>query len=181
MSKDIITTIISFLLGYIKYFFLTGSVIFSLGVLLFVLINLMPDFSFEFLQYFSFLNFDYRTDTFSMGISEIMEIFTLVSFIIMFVSSVFNLMLKKIFNITHKFSLKLKIILLTSMITLVYVIAIMLITLSNTLDNLFYYIFAIFYVVNLTSLMLYFLVDTLLKKIINFIEIQNNVPKNYIA
>ena len=181
MSKNIITTIISFLLNYIKYFFLTGSVIFSLAVLLFVLLNLVPDFSFGFLQYFSFLNPDYGTGTFSMDISEVMEIFSLVSLIIMFTSYVFSFTLKKIFNSYIKFSLKLKILFLVVLITLAYLIAMILVTLYNALDNLFYYIFVVFYVANLISLVLYFLVDALLKKVTNFIKIQKNVPENYIS
>ena len=148
---------------------------------MFVLLNLVPDFSFGFLQYFSFLNPDYGTGTFSMDISEVMEIFSLVSLIIMFTSYVFSFTLKKIFNSYIKFSLKLKILFLVVLITLAYLIAMILVTLYNALDNLFYYIFVVFYVANLISLVLYFLVDALLKKVTNFIKIQKNVPENYIS
>ena len=159
MSKNIITTIIPFLLGYIKYFFLTGSVIFSLAVLLFILLNLIPNFSFGFLSYFSFLNPTYKTGAFSLGIPEVMKIFSLVSLVITFASYILRFALKKIFNITFELSFKVKIFSFVAIITSAYAIAAILVTLDNALDSLFYYIFAVFYVFNLLSLMFYFCIS----------------------
>ena len=170
-----------FLLGYIKYFFLTGSVIFSLSVLLFVVLNLAPNISFGFLSHLSFIDAAYSTGTFSIGIPEVMKIFSLVSLIIMFASNVSKIALKKIFNINFRLSFKLKIIVFVTIITLAYIIAITLVTLNETLDNLFYYIITIFYPGNLISLVFYFLVDALLKKVADFNKTQEAASENYIA
>ena len=166
MNKNII--IISFFLSYIKYYFLTGSVICSLAVLLFVLLNLEPYFSFDFFSYFSLLDPAYSTGTFSMGIPEVMKIFSLMSLVIMLVSYVLRFASKKIFNITFEFSLRVKLLFFVTMITLTYIISFILIKLDNALDNSFYYVFVVFYVFNLVSLILYFLIDALMRRVNNF-------------
>ena len=181
MSKKIIITILSFSLDYIKYFFLTGSVIPSLTILLFVLSSLRPAFSFGFLSYFSFLDPAYGTGTFSMSIPEVMKIFSLVSLVIMFASYILSFSLKKIFNTTFEFSLKLKTLSLVTIVSLIYVIATILVTLDNGLDTSFYYIFAVFYIVNLIALVFYFLVDAHLKTMTNFDQPQAVAPENYIS
>lgn len=182
MSKNIITTtIIPFLLNYLKYNFLTGSVVFSLAVLLFTLLNLMPNFSFGFLTYFSFLDPAYKTGTFSMRIPEVMKIFSLVSLVIMFASYILRFTLEKIFNRTFEFFLKLKIFFFVAIITLAYVISAILITLNNALDSSFYFIFAVFYVFNIISLVLYFLIGAFIEKVNNLLETHKDVPENYVT
>ena len=96
ITKIILTTTRLFI-NYIKYFFLTSSVIFSLFVLLFIILNINPNFSFGFIQYFSFINPTYETGTFNLNIKEIMEIFLVVSFVLMIIANLIKLALKKIF------------------------------------------------------------------------------------
>lgn len=167
MRRNIITTIVSFLLSYLKYFFLTGPVIFSLSAMVFIVLNLKPNFSFGFL---SFLSSDYQTGNFNISLSEVMDMFFLLSFVVMFISYLSNFILKKIFNLTIKLSLKFKIFFIVSVITIIYGGVFSLIALRSELDGSFYYIFSIFYLLSLISLLGYFLVDVFSKKMIKIIE-----------
>lgn len=164
-GQEISLVFIRFFINYIKYFFLTGSVIFSIVILLFIILNLNPNFSFNFIQYFSFINPVYATGNFSMGITEIMQIFSIVSLILMILSGLIKLILKKAFNFEILISLKSKIIIFFSIITLAYFFASLIVAFSENLDKMFYFVFAFFYCINLVSAIGYFLIDALLKRI----------------
>src|SRR3989344_685642 len=123
IKERIILMIIKFPIDYIKNIFLTGSVIFSVFVLISMLISVKPDFSFGFLSYFSFINPEYGTGTFSLEIKEIMQIFLIASFVITIFWDVILIILKKLFNLETKLTLGKKIIIFLSIITLSYVFA----------------------------------------------------------
>lgn len=181
MIRNIQLILPSLLLRYIKYFFLTGSVIFSLVVFLFILLNIQPGFSFEFLSIFLFLNESYGTDSFAMGGADVMKIFSVVSFVVMLISSVVQMGVKKVFNISIELSLKSKLVIFGTIISAAYVCTMLLVTFNDTLDNLFYVVFGVFYVINLISLLLYFVTDTILKKVTAFTKTTKVAPKNYIT
>ncbi len=174
IELNFISLLIQFLISYIKYLFLTGSVIFSIVVLLFIILNINPRFSFGFLQYFSFINPVYKTGTFSMGIKETMQIFSVVSLVFMIIVSLVKTALKKIFKLDILITFKSKIIIVFVPITLTYIIASVIVAFSDNLDKGFYFIFAIFYIINLVSVVFYFLFDGLLKWIVQLFEKREN-------
>jgi len=88
-----------YLLDYIKYYFLTGLIFFTLGVLLFIIINLKPDFSFNFLSIFSFIDPVYKTGTFELDLKKIMQIFTTVSLFLFIIGDLIKIIFKNLFNI----------------------------------------------------------------------------------
>ena len=170
IGKKMILIIIQFLINYIKYFFLTGSVIFSITILLFIILNIDPNFSFGFFQYFQFINPIYATGTFNMGIKEIMEIFSVVSLVLMIVASLIKMTLKKIFDLRVLIPFRLKIIIFFIAITFAYILASIIVAYSDKLDTGFYFVFIIFYILNLISATFYFLFDMLSKKIAQIFE-----------
>jgi len=153
VGKKIIFLSLRFLINYIKYPYLAGAVIFPLATVLFTVLNLNPDFSFGFLRYFSFVDPRYATDTFSMGITKIMEIFLVVSLVLMAAVSLMKILT----------SSKSKIIISLTAITLLYLCAMMIVAFSDTLDKSFYVVFFIFYILNVVSTLLYFVFDALSK------------------
>ncbi|MBS3076378.1 hypothetical protein J4481_01395 [Candidatus Pacearchaeota archaeon] len=169
ITKIILTTTRLFI-NYIKYFFLTSSVIFSLFVLLFIILNINPNFSFGFIQYFSFINPTYETGTFNLNIKEIMEIFLVVSFVLMIIANLIKLALKKIFNLENIFTSKLKITIFFSIITLAYITASLIVAFSPTLEKGFYFVFIIFYIINIFSAICYFALDFISKKFFKLIN-----------
>ncbi len=152
-------------INYIKYQFLIGSVIFSLFVLLFITLSINPTYSFSFLQHFSFINPMFNAESFSMGIKEVMQIFLVASFFLMIFIALIKIALKKIFGYAPRLTLKLKVISFFVIITLAYAIASLIVAFSDSLDNGFYLIFIIFYIISLISSVGYFLLDALLDKI----------------
>jgi len=163
--KNLVLIIIRFVINYIEYFFLTGSVIFSLVVLLFVILNINPNFSFDFIQYFSFLNPTYKTGAFSMGIKETMEIFSVLAFIFMIILASIKILLKKVSGIDIYFTLKSRALFFFAIITLVYISAFFIIAFSDKLDKGFYFVFTVFYISNLICIMLHLLFAALSEKI----------------
>jgi hypothetical protein len=172
--------LVQFLINYIKYFFLTGSVVFSTFVLLVVIVSINPDFSFGFLQLFSFLNPAYKTGTFRMGIKEIMEIFAVVSLALLVIVWLAKAALKKFFNFSLKLRLKHKIIIFFALITSAYILAALIAKFAFPKDLGYYLVFAVFYVFNLVSAVFYFLLDTLQETIARALEKKatygNNTP-----
>ena len=156
--------------SYVKYFFLTGSVIFSLVVLLFIILNINPNLSFNFLQYFSVINPIYKTGYFHMGIKETMQIFSVVSLILLIIVSPIKFIFKKVFGFNSSLTIKLKIVLFVVAITLAYVFASAIVAFSNNLDKRFYFLFIVFYFINLASAIGYFLSGALLNKISKIYE-----------
>ncbi len=162
---NFILLILQLIINYIIYFFLTGSVIFSLVILLFIILSINPNFSFGFFQYFSFIDPVYKTGTFSMGVKETMQIFSVVSLVFMIIISSVKIALIKIFKLNILITLKTKINVFFVVITLAYIFASAVVAFSDNLDNGFYFVFAIFYILNLVSAAFYFLFDDLLKRI----------------
>ena len=167
--KNLVLIIIRFVISYIEYFFLTGSVIFSLVVLIFIVLNINPNFSFGFIQYFSFLNPAYKTGTFSMGIKETMEIFSVLAFIFMIISASIKIVVKKVSGINIYFTLKSRALFLFAVITFLYIFAFFIIAFSDKLDKGFYFVFTVFYISNLICTTFYLLFAALSEKIIKFI------------
>jgi len=163
LKSKILLTIVRFIVNYIKFLFLTGSVIFSLVVLLAIILTINPQFSFGFLKYFSFLNPQYQTDSFHMGIKEIMEIISAVSLALLIVLTPVKFALKRFFNYTP-LGLGKKILLAFLTITGAYLVSLVLVAVYN-MNKLFYVFFIIFYFVNIGAAVGYFLIDWLVQKI----------------
>lgn len=163
IGHNILLSMIRFLINYIKYFFLTCSVIFSLTILLFIMLNINPNSSLDFLKYFSFINPILKTGNFSLGIKEIMQIFSIVSFVLMVIIGLIRTVLKKMFHLDISLKLKSKKLLFFVIITFSYLFASVIIAFSNTLDTGLYGVFGIYYIFNLVSLVFYFMFDALLR------------------
>ena len=72
-------------LQYFSYCLLTGLVFFVSAALFVIIIKINPHFSFSFMKYFSFLNPAYSTGTFSGDLGDVMQIYLLISFIVMII------------------------------------------------------------------------------------------------
>ncbi|KKT18865.1 MAG: hypothetical protein UW02_C0020G0016 [Candidatus Nomurabacteria bacterium GW2011_GWB1_43_7] len=164
ISKNIMVSLVRIVINYVKYFFLTGSVFFSLAVLMFVVLNKNPDFSFEFMKYFSFIDPAYKTGNFVINLGDVMNIFLILSLVMMLVINFLKMLMKKIFSFSLYFSTRTKFTVLFTIITLAYVIAVIFITQNDSLDKGLYFIFAIFYVLNLIFMVLYLLME----KVMNY-------------
>ena len=163
LGKKIILLSIRFLISYIKYPFLIGAVIFPLGVILFIALNVNPNLSFGFLRYLSFIDPKYARDTMILGTTEIMALFGVMSLFLMMIAGLLKTALRKVFNREISVSFKSKIIISLTAITLLYLGAMMIVAFSDTLDNEFYAVFFIFYILNVMSTVFYFAFGALSK------------------
>ncbi len=164
----LVVVAIRLFLSYIKYLFLTGTILFSLTAILLIVATINPHFSFEFLQYFSFLNPSYKTESFSMGKKEIMEIFSITALFLWIVLAPIKFFLKKKFGFNTTLSLKSKIILSFVIISLLYFFTLLSAKLDDHSNNNSYFVFIVFYIFNLISMLGYFLLNALLNKISNY-------------
>lgn len=146
----------NFLLNYIRYCFLTGSVFFTLAALLFIILNLNLNFSFGFLKLFSFIDLVFGTDTFDLDLRKIMQIFSAASLILLIIVDSTKIVLRTLFNLNVGIKPKSKKIVIFSTATLVYFLAILIVSFDQTLDKNLILIFSIFYFGNLLSLAGYF-------------------------
>lgn len=151
----IVKIVSKYLLDYIKYCFLTGFIFFTLGVLLFIIINLKPDISFNFLSVFSFIDPAYKTGTFELDLKKTMQIFSIVAFILLLIGDLTKIVFKKLFNINIEFKLKTKKLVLFSGITALYFLAVLLIVIDQTLEIKLLFILAFFYFSNIVTLVGY--------------------------
>lgn len=161
----IVIILIKLFINYVKYCFLTITVMFSFGILLFIILGLNIDLSFSFLQYFSFLNPEYKTRTFNIGVEGIMGIFSIISFIVGGIIAIIRYLLKKLFGLEITISLKQKIYTLFTIVTLAYILAAIIIALTDSIEKSFYFILIVFYIINFICLAGYSLIDVLLTKI----------------
>jgi|SRR3989344_2377149 len=168
--KKIGLYLIQLFLNYVSYFFLTGSVILSLVVLIFIILNIHPTTSFDFLRFFSFINPIYKNETFELSIREVMQIFAIVTLVLSIIVSSIKFGLKKIFGVKILLSFKFKALLLFSIISLSYAVAFLIIGLTDSLDKEFYAVFAIFYIINLISASVYFSFDLLSKEAVKLLR-----------
>lgn len=162
----LIILLIKLFISYIRYYFLTAAIIFPLVGLLLIILTLNPNFSFNFLEYFSFLNqsYKYKTESFSLGIKEVMQIISVITLFLWLIISVIKLVIKKVFKINTNVSSNFKILSFFVVITLIYIVDLIFIAISDTLDNGFYFIFIFFYILNLAYVSGYFLLEALLNK-----------------
>ena len=94
-----ILILVRLILSYIKYFFLTWLVGLLLGTIIFITLNLNPNISFGFFRYFSFINPLYAGSTFNMNLTGIMQIFSVVSLVLMITTTLIKIILNKLFKI----------------------------------------------------------------------------------
>jgi hypothetical protein len=161
----IFLTMTKLFINYIKYIFLTWSVVFAFSMILFIIISINPNFSFGFFGYLSFINPIYENTEFSMGPKETVELFSILSLIIMVVSYLIKIILKKLFKINIIISLKSRIIFFFIIVTSIYGIASIIVMFSENLSKWGYLVFLIFYLINLFFMAGYFTIDTMLNKI----------------
>jgi hypothetical protein len=163
-SLNIVSITIQFVFNYIKYFFLTGLIMFSFATLLFVLININPDYQFGFFRYFSFIvPFDGKGNLY-METPEIMKIFSVMAFILMIITNLIKIILKKIFGLVYSFTTKLKIGLFFTITSLFYILALLSVFFNDSNKD-FYFMFIIFYIINIVSIVGYLFMDWLLSKL----------------
>ena len=160
---------IRFILNYLKYCFLTGSVIFSILILLFIILNINPQFSFSFLRLFAFLNPSYATGSYTIGLKEIVRLFFVVSLAFTFLLLLIKMVLKKVFKVNPELKTRTKIILFSSIITLAYVIAIFFVCLTSKVDKNILIVFVCFYLMNVFSAAAYFIVDNFQRKLFSLL------------
>ncbi len=170
---NFIFLIIRFVLGYIKYFFLTTFVIFLVAILLFIILTLSPGFSFNFLRYFSFINIIYNNVTFTMGKKELIQIFSIVSFLFMIVASLIKMAVRKLFNVNFSLPAKRKRVLFFTINSIIYLVAIFIVLFNASLKKSLVFILIIFYVISSIAMLSYFLLDFLLQKLSKVFDEKN--------
>lgn len=116
--------------------------------------------SYVFLKYFSFVSRADEVGTATLGVKEIMEIFLATSFVLMVASGLLKIALRKMFGLGLAVTPKSKIILFFVAITLAYALASLIVAL-NEMDKSFYFVFVVFYIINLVSAVGYFLLGAL--------------------
>jgi hypothetical protein len=168
IKNNIGLNIINLFLDYVKHLFLTGTIILHLAVLIFILSNINPDFSFSFLKFIPTIGSQYKTGTFNMGIEDITKIFLIISFLLWIFISLIRVGLKKTLKINIIISLKYKIILSFVAISLIYISASKIVISNSALNEIFHFTFIIFYIINLFLSAGYFLLDSLSRKILKF-------------
>jgi hypothetical protein len=105
-----------------------------------------------------------------MGIKEIMQIFSVLSLLVMIFATLAKTTLNKIFGFNIALTLKFKITSFFVVITLAYVSASLIVAFSDKLDGGFYFVFIVFYFINLISATGYFLLDALSRKFERFFQ-----------
>jgi len=152
------------ILGYFRYVFLTGSVIFSLVFLLVIVLSVNPDISFGFLRYLSFMNPLYGNGSFTMGIEELMQIFFVTSFVLMIVLTPIEFAVKRILKREKLLTQKTRLIVCFASITSIYIVVSLIVAVRGY-DSGLYIIFAFFYCINLVSTLGYILVEALIQRV----------------
>jgi len=160
MIKMILLSAVKLFVNYIKYFFLTFIVLLSLLMVLFVILNIKSDFSFDFLKYFSFVNAIFNKETYVMHTKEVMQIFSIISLLVYAFMGIIKYLINKIFNLKLEVSLKNKLIILFSFITLVFFVTIFLIKYKK-IDNDLYISFIAVYIFNIIVTFFYLTISTL--------------------
>jgi len=153
---------VRFFLGYLKYCFLTGTVIFGFTGLFFIATNLGVTISFEFLKYFAFINPLFGKESWTGGITELMQIFSILAFIMFLVASLIKFIFKRLLGTHLSIPLKVRMIGTISLITVIWVVDALIVRFSPNLNLDFLRVFFIFYVINLVSAGGYFLLGHLM-------------------
>lgn len=159
-------TIAQFVVDYIKYSFLIGTVIPSVGVILITVLYNNENTSFEFLKNLSFLNSAYKDGAFGVGVGDIMKIFGIGVFILTIAGNLIKKMFAKFFGQPYMF--KTNAFFLSLLITAIYIISSIVIKKDGPLGSDFYIVFAIFYLINLASMLCYLALGKLSDKISQF-------------
>lgn len=161
MILHLIIILIRLSISYIRYALLTVVVILLLTPIIFILLIINPNFSFEFLRYFAFLNPEYKTGSYSMGKKEIMEIFSVISFILWISVSVIKLLINKFFGLSFSSHTKLKKFLLFFTFNIVYLGSIITVGISDTIENAGIFVFLLFYFIELFAIIAYLVLCSL--------------------
>ena len=162
---QVLLVILQFIISYIKYFFLTGLVIFSLFALLFIILNIKPSFSFAFLKYFSFIDPLYKTGSFTLDINQIMQVFLAISFITTIILSFIKIVCKKLFKLELGLSKNMKASLLLRIISFLYILALLFIAFDNNLDKGLFFVLIGFYFIDIFCMLGYLIFNSLLTKL----------------
>lgn len=159
MNKKFIINIINLFFNYVKYFFLTGIIFIFCMFLLFIVLSIEPNFSFEFLKYFSFIDPIYKESSYSIQKADILKIFSVLSFAILVIVNLSKLIIKKIFKYNLDFKLKYKLIIILSILTILLFLSIILINIRN-IDNSLYFIFILSYLIGVFLTIIYIFISS---------------------
>ena len=120
--------------------------------------------SLEFIRFFAFIDPRYARAQFSVNGEDLMHLFAVISFLIFCVSSVFRMLLEKLFGKILVIPSKVKPIVIFSLTTIIYVAALCCVQVKS-MEQQFYFVFAGFYVMSCCALLGYFFLDFLLDKL----------------
>jgi len=159
LLENITKLVFRYILKYAAYSFLTAAVIITITVLLVIFTTIIGDsLSFPFLKYFAFINPAFREGTFSLGIKEVMEIYSVVVFAVMALFELIKFIFKQR-GIEIKVSFKRKLVYTFIFLSVIYLVAFLIepsIRVSEGSNNSkFYFVFVIFYVITVISSMIY--------------------------
>lgn len=160
MNKKLIINIINIFFSYVKYFFLTGVILIFCMFLLFIVLGIEPNFSFEFLKYFSFIDSIYKESSYTLQKADILKIYSALSFAILIIISIFKLIINKIFKYNINLKLKHKFIIILSISTILLFQSIILVKAKN-IDNSLYFILILTYLINLFLTIIYLFISSL--------------------
>ena len=164
--------IVSVVMSYISYFFLTGLIFGTVAVFFVILINLgLQDFSVQFFRLFSFIVPKTTEEKFSINFGDILKIFSFIALIPTLGKIIWSKFSKTPPNKTRE-TAKRKIILLVVFITVVYAIAFLSFILGSKFEAsnaaLMYLIIVRFFIVTLLSGIFYLLFSSLEKYLLAF-------------
>lgn len=162
------------ILNYIKYNFLTGSVILSIGIAVFVVLNIDPNTSFEFMKNLSFIDSRYSAGDYSVNGSDLMKIFSIFSLFLYILISIITLILNKLFNIILIIKLRYKILACFLIILLAYMIAFIVMASNKSFNINYYFIIGALLIINLICAITYILFDFIVGKLNLYL---NSFPK----
>lgn len=152
-------------MNYIKYFFLLCLIVFFLLNILFIILNINPNLSFNFLKNLAFIDTIYKKDSSNLSVNEIAKLFSLLTLILYIISIPIEFALKKMFRFKKNTPLKTKFFLFFKIISLIYLFDVLIILFNYNLDKSFLITFIALYVMNLIYAIFYFLLIFLINKI----------------
>ncbi len=156
-----------YFIKYITYALLMFIIAAIFSIILIILITIFgSDLSFEFLRYFSVINPALNQESFSMDIGDIMQLYFIITLILLVVIEIIKYSLKKIFKWEFTIDLRKKLFIIAAITTIIYLIAILLIPwmkIAKGQDSSgFYLIFIFLYLLSLVASATYLTLNKLI-------------------
>lgn len=144
MSNNLGAYITNLFINYIKYYFLSGVVLISTAMLMFIIININPN-----LTEYYFFNFLTKiipnlSDSIYLDKKGILQLFSWMSLIFLVIIESFKFILRKFFYVTFNFSFKFKLIFISILIFIIYIFCILFTSIKNLSNHLYFFFTFIF-------------------------------------